>query len=88
MLKRFTKKIVSPEVGIIPIVADTLESLQPLMVDPEIDYQKAFVNNFTPLHERRKFQGAVPGNEGTGYRYYSLQIEGPYGPVRQTWQIP
>jgi uncharacterized SAM-binding protein YcdF (DUF218 family) len=64
MLKRFTKKIVSPDVGIIPIVADTLESLQPLMVNPEIDYQKTFVNNFTPLTERENFRERFRGTRG------------------------
>ncbi len=64
MLKRFTKKIVSPDAGIIPIVADTLEALQPLMVDPEIDYQKAFVNNFTPLPERENFRERFRGTRG------------------------
>jgi uncharacterized SAM-binding protein YcdF (DUF218 family) len=64
MLKRFTKKIVSPDVGIIPIVVDTLESLQPLMVNPEIDYQKIFVNNFTPLTERENFRERFRGTRG------------------------
>jgi len=64
MLKRFTKKIVSPDVGIIPIVADTLESLLPLMVNPEIDYQKTFVNNFTPLTERENFRERFRGTRG------------------------
>lgn len=64
MLKRFTKKIVSPDVGIIPIVTDTLEFLQPLMTDPVIDFQKAFVKDFTPLTERKSFRERFRGTRG------------------------
>lgn len=64
MLKRFTKKILSPDVGIIPFVADTLEALQPTMIDPEIDYQKAFVKDFTPLPERENWWQRFRGTRG------------------------
>jgi len=64
MLKRFTKKVVSPEVGIIPIVVDTLEALQPTMTDPEIEYQDAFVNDFTPLTDRESFRERFRGTRG------------------------
>jgi uncharacterized SAM-binding protein YcdF (DUF218 family) len=64
MLKRFTKKIVSPDVGIIPIVADTLKSMEPLMINPEIEYRKAFVNNFTPLTVRENFRERFRGTRG------------------------
>jgi uncharacterized SAM-binding protein YcdF (DUF218 family) len=61
MLKRFIKKVVSRDVGIIPFVTDTLAAMQPQMVDPEIDYQKAFVKDFTPLPEKetrwQRFRG-------------------------------
>jgi uncharacterized SAM-binding protein YcdF (DUF218 family) len=64
MLKRFTKKIVSTEVGIIPIVIDSLSTLQPLMIDPEIDFQKAFVKDFTPLTERVSWRERFRGTRG------------------------
>jgi uncharacterized SAM-binding protein YcdF (DUF218 family) len=64
MLKRFTEKIVSQEVGIIPIVIDTLEALQPSMVDPEIAYQKAFVKDFKALPERENFRERFRGTRG------------------------
>lgn len=64
MLKRFTKKIVSRDAGIIPIVIDTLEAMQPSMIDPEIDYQKAFVKDFTPLTERENFRERFRGTRG------------------------
>ena len=64
MLKSFTKKIVDRNAGIIPFVVDTLAALQPLMTDPKIDYQKAFVNDFTPLPERENFRQRFRGTRG------------------------
>ncbi|MCU0462654.1 MAG: YdcF family protein [Bacteroidales bacterium] len=64
MLKRFTKKVVSRDVGIIPFVIDTLAAMQPLMIDPEIDFQKAFVNDFTPLTERETKWERFRGTRG------------------------
>jgi hypothetical protein len=64
MLKRFTKKVVSRNVGIIPFVIDTLAAMQPQMVDPEIDYQKAFVNDFTALPERESRRERFRGTRG------------------------
>jgi len=52
MLKRFTKKVVSPDVGIIPLVTDILDAMEKDMTDPEIEYEKAFRADFTPLPER------------------------------------
>lgn len=53
MLKSFIKKKVSRDVGIIPFVIDTLAAMQPKMIDPKIDFQKAFVRDFTPLPVRK-----------------------------------
>jgi uncharacterized SAM-binding protein YcdF (DUF218 family) len=64
MLKRFTRKVVSPNVGLIPFVADTLLAMQHEMVDPEIDYQKAFVRDFTPLPRRKNLFERFKGTEG------------------------
>jgi hypothetical protein len=64
MLKRFTEKIVSRDAGIIPIVIDTLEAMQPTMIDPEIAYQKAFVKDFIPLTERENFKERFRGTRG------------------------
>jgi uncharacterized SAM-binding protein YcdF (DUF218 family) len=64
MLKRFAKKIVSRNVGLIPFVTDTLFMMEPDMVDPEIDYQKAFVKDFTPLPERENFRERFRGTRG------------------------
>jgi 5-formaminoimidazole-4-carboxamide-1-beta-D-ribofuranosyl 5'-monophosphate synthetase len=64
MLKRFTRKVVSPDVGLIPFVADTLLAMQHEMIDPEIDYQKAFVRDFTSLPHRKNFFERFKGTEG------------------------
>lgn len=64
MLKRFTRKILSPEVGIIPLVVDTLKALQPAMTDPKINFQEVFVNNFTALPERESFRERFRGTRG------------------------
>lgn len=64
MLKRFTKKIVSPDVGIIPIVTDTLAAMQPVMIDPKIDFPKAFVIDFISLPERENRWQRLRGTRG------------------------
>lgn len=64
MLKRFTKKVVSPEVGIIPFVTDILKSMEKDMIDPEIDYQKAFRTDFTSLPERKNMRERFRGTRG------------------------
>jgi vancomycin permeability regulator SanA len=73
MLKRFTRIKVSKEVGLIPIVSDTLEPITSRMTDPEIDLQKAFVKDFRPLPERENFFKRLLGTRGldidtTAYR--------------------
>jgi vancomycin permeability regulator SanA len=73
MLRRFTRIKVSRYVGFIPIVTDTLKAIESSMIDPEIDYQKAFVTNFKSLPERENFLRRVKGTRGldidtTAYR--------------------
>jgi uncharacterized SAM-binding protein YcdF (DUF218 family) len=62
-LRRFAHKILSPDVGLLPIVYDTLKAIEP-MKDPEIDYQKAFVKNFVALPERENFWKRLRGTRG------------------------
>jgi uncharacterized SAM-binding protein YcdF (DUF218 family) len=64
MLKRFTKKIVSRDVGIIPFVVDTLAAMEPYMIDPEIDFQRAFVKDFTSITERETRRERFRGTRG------------------------
>jgi uncharacterized SAM-binding protein YcdF (DUF218 family) len=64
MLKRYTQKKVSPDVGLIPMVMDSLKTMQSTMTDPEIDYQKAFVRDFISLTERENFLKRFRGTRG------------------------
>jgi hypothetical protein len=64
MLRRFTRKIVSPDVGLIPMVIDSLKAMVPKMTDPVIDYQQAFMKNFVPLTERESFWERFKGTRG------------------------
>jgi hypothetical protein len=73
MLKKFTRVKVSKDVGLIPIVSDSLLLITGSMTDPEIDYQKAFVKDFIPLTERENFFKRFRGTKGldidtTAYR--------------------
>jgi uncharacterized SAM-binding protein YcdF (DUF218 family) len=64
MLKRYAKKIVNAEIGLIPFVLDTIMTMESKMIDPEIDYQKAFVKDFTPLPDRENFLKRFKGTRG------------------------
>jgi uncharacterized SAM-binding protein YcdF (DUF218 family) len=63
-LRRFTHKIISADVGLIPIVPDSLKAMAPIMIDPVIDYQQAFAKNFVPLPERENFWKRLRGTRG------------------------
>jgi hypothetical protein len=64
MLKAFTRKKVSPDIGFIPIVYDTLRVMESAMNDPEVDYQTEFEKNFTPLPRRENFFERFRGTRG------------------------
>jgi len=64
LLRRFTKENVSKNVGLIPIVYDTLRSLEPLMIDPKIEYQKAHNTDFVSIVERETFWERLKGTRG------------------------
>lgn len=64
MLQSFIRKKMKTEIGLIPIVADTLKAMQSKMTDPRIDFEKAFVTHFTPLPDRKSFLERFRGTEG------------------------
>jgi uncharacterized SAM-binding protein YcdF (DUF218 family) len=64
MLRRFTRKIVDPEVGLIPVVSETLKTIESGMTDPVIDYKQAFVENFISLPDRESFLERLKGTRG------------------------
>lgn len=73
MLEQFTYTKVSPEVGLLPIVFDTLKAMEPEMKDPPIDYEKAYNKDFVALTKREGFWERLQGTMGnkldtTAYR--------------------
>jgi len=64
MLRAFTRKKVSRDIGFIPIVYDTLLAMDNRMTDPEIDHQAAFVKDFIPLPQRENFFKRFRGTRG------------------------
>lgn len=64
LLKRFSRKKVSPEVVLLPMVIDTLRNLEPPMYDPEVDLSSAYVSPFVSLPERESFRTRWRGTRG------------------------
>lgn len=64
MLSKFIRKKIDPSIALIPIVFDTLKAMEPKMIDPEIDYQKAYQQNFVSLDERESFRERFRGTRG------------------------
>jgi hypothetical protein len=63
-LRRFARVKVNKDVGIIPIVFDTLRAMQPTMINPVIDHQKAYNKDFIPLSSRESFWKRFRGTMG------------------------
>lgn len=68
-LRRFAKLRISKDVGLIPIVFDTLRAMQPVMVNPQIDYVKAYNSNFVSIKERESFWKRLRGTMGKNIDY-------------------
>ena len=73
LLRRFTRKRVSPEITLLPFVVDTLRKLEPGMIDPKIDHQQAYKANFVSITTRENFWKRLKGTRGknldtTAYR--------------------
>ena len=68
-LKRFARVKIDPPADIIPIVFDTLRTLQPYMINPQINYQQAYNSNFVPLKERESFWKRLRGTMGKNINY-------------------
>lgn len=66
-LRRFTRKKVSTEVAMIPMMTDTMKLLKTIMLkDPLIDSMKAFNKNFISLKKReglfKRLRGTLGNN--------------------------
>lgn len=68
-LRRFAKKKINKDVGIIPFVIDTMETMRPFMKNPVIDYQQACNPNFVPLPKRQSFWKRLWGTLGKNIDY-------------------
>lgn len=68
-LRRFAKLRISKDVGLIPIVFDTLRAMQPDMVNPQIDYVKAYNKNFVSIKKRESFWKRLRGTLGKNIDY-------------------
>jgi uncharacterized SAM-binding protein YcdF (DUF218 family) len=64
MLRRFSRKRVSADIGLVPFVTDTLKVIEPSMTDPVIDPQQAFDKDFIPLTVRQGFWKRLRGTMG------------------------
>ena len=68
-LKRFAREKIGEDVGIIPIVFDTLRKIQPFMINPKIDYQKAYDSNYVSLKSKESFWKRLRGTMGKNIDY-------------------
>ncbi|MES1218530.1 MAG: YdcF family protein [Bacteroidota bacterium] len=69
MLRKYARKKVSADIALIPFVVDTLEKIDPAMIDPVIDFQPAFNPDFISIKKRDSFwkrmRGTLRGNIDT-----------------------
>ena len=63
-LSKFTHKRISPDIAMLPMVTDTLKMLEPAMMDPVINIEKAFDSNFISIKERKNFIQRLRGTLG------------------------
>ena len=65
-LSSYAKLRISRQIGILPIVFDSLKAMHPLMIDPVIDFQQAYNSNFKSILEResgwKRFKGTMSWN--------------------------
>jgi uncharacterized SAM-binding protein YcdF (DUF218 family) len=62
-LRSFTRKLDS-SIDLIPIMFDTLKTLEPTMINPLIEYKNAFKEDFMSLEEREGFWKRTRGTFG------------------------
>ena len=72
-LKRFTRKKVSTDIAMLPMVIDTMKVLEPTMTDPTIDSLKAYNKDFISLREREVFFKRLGGTLGRNIKDSTLK---------------
>jgi uncharacterized SAM-binding protein YcdF (DUF218 family) len=68
-LRRFAHVRIHKDVGIIPIVFDTLKAMQPYMTNPKIDYVQAYNKNFVSIKSKESFWKRLRGTMGKNIDY-------------------
>ena len=69
LLSSYARRKVDDAVVIIPMVTDTLEAMEPTMIDPTIDYHKtAASGSFVPITEREGFWKRLRGTFGSNVK--------------------
>jgi uncharacterized SAM-binding protein YcdF (DUF218 family) len=63
-LRSFAHKRLSSDIGMIPLLTDTIKALEPTMKDPEIDSKKAFNKDFVSIKQRQGFLKRLMGTMG------------------------
>jgi hypothetical protein len=64
MLKRYIRNKICNEVALIPIVFDTLKTLESSMIDPALTFQTLDTTGFVALPERKGFFDRMRGTIG------------------------
>ena len=64
LLRKYVRKKIDPSIPVIPFVVDTLKLIEPGMIDPSIDYQQAFKQDFISLKQREGFWKRWRGTRG------------------------
>jgi len=64
MLRGFAKRKIEDEIGIIPIVYDSLVVFADTIVDPILDFQDLYIEDFQSIKEREGFWKRFKGTSG------------------------
>jgi uncharacterized SAM-binding protein YcdF (DUF218 family) len=75
LIRKFTRKKVSPDIMLIPFVVDTLKEIQPQMKDPPIDYETAFNKDFKSITKRESFWKRLRGTMGKNIDKNAYQLK-------------
>jgi len=62
-MRKFTRRL-DPSIDLIPIIYDSLKTMEPTMINPSIEYKQAFKENFKSLEEREGFWKRTRGTFG------------------------
>jgi len=68
-LKSFAHKKLSRDIAMLPMIMDTIKILEPKMIDPVIDLQKAFKKDFISIKERQGFFKRLKGTMGYNIKH-------------------